>query len=107
TNLQSGQGLLPRLMSDKAYADQSLTEFTALVRQLNDAVAKINNGNGTAGKIINDPAVYESINDILIGINESKMLRWLIRSRQQKGIEKRYDTSTQPQPATPTNKSEA
>src|SRR5436190_22991545 len=101
TNLQNGQGLLPRLMSDKAYADQSLAEFTSLVRQLNDAVAKINSGNGTAGKLISDPSVYESINDILIGINESKMLRWLIRNRQQKGIEKRYDTTTQPS----TNKS--
>jgi phospholipid/cholesterol/gamma-HCH transport system substrate-binding protein len=103
TNMQNGQGLLPRLMNDKAYADQSLAEFTALVRQLNESVSKLNNGNGTAGKIINDPSVYESINDILIGINESKMLRWLIRSRQQKGIEKRYDAMTQ-QPAT--NKSE-
>ncbi len=109
--LQSGQGLLPRLMSDKAYADQSLAEFTGLVRQLNDAVNKINSGNGTAGKLINDPSVYESINDILIGINESKMLRWLIRNRQQKGIEKRYDTSVQqpvpPPPPPATNKSEA
>jgi len=104
TSLQNGQGLLPRLMNDKTYADQSLAEFTGLVHQLNDAVAKINNGNGTAGKIINDPSVYESINDILIGINESKMLRWLIRNRQQKGIEKRYDATTQ-QPAT--TKSEA
>src|SRR5437763_8718559 len=90
TNLQNGQGLLPRLMSDKAYADQSLAEFTSLVRQLNDSVAKINSGNGTAGKLISDPSVYESINDILIGINESKLLRWLIRNRQEKGIEKRY-----------------
>ena len=114
TNMQSGQGLLPRLMNDKAYADQALGEFTGLVRQLNDAVAKINNGNGTAGKMINDPSVYESINDILIGINESKMLRWLIRNRQQKGIEKRYEATTTQQPAPPppppapaTNKSEA
>ena len=112
SNMQNGQGLLPRLMNDKAYADQSLAEFTGLVRQLNEAVAKINSGNGTAGKLINDPAVYESINDILIGINESKMLRWLIRNRQQKGIEKRYDAGVQ-QPAPPpppppaTNKSEA
>src|ERR1041385_3620774 len=104
TSLQNGQGLLPRLMNDKQYADQSLAEFTNLVHQLDDAVSKLNNGQGTAGKIINDPSVYESINDILIGINESKMLRWLIRNRQQKGIEKRYDATTQ-QPAT--TKSEA
>jgi hypothetical protein len=62
--------------------------------------------------LINDPAVYESINDILIGINESQMLRWLIRNRQQKGIEKRYDAGVeQPAPPPPpppaTNKSEA
>jgi len=102
TSYQNGQGLVPRLMNDKAYADQALNEFTGLVHQLNDTVAKINRGEGTAGKLVNDPSVYESVNDILIGINESKLLRWLIRNRQQSGIQKRYDTeSTKPAPATP------
>jgi phospholipid/cholesterol/gamma-HCH transport system substrate-binding protein len=99
---QSGQGLVPRLMNDKAYADQALAEFTGLLRQLNDTVAKVNRGEGTAGKLISDPSVYESVNDILIGINESKLLRWLIRNRQQSGIQKRYDTeSGKPPAATP------
>ena len=89
SNLQSGQGLVPRLMTDKEYGDQALTEFTSLVHQLNEAVTKLNSGQGTVGKLINDPSVYESINDILIGINESKMLRWLIRDRQQAGINQR------------------
>jgi phospholipid/cholesterol/gamma-HCH transport system substrate-binding protein len=87
--VQKGQGLLPRLINDKEYADKALGEFAELVHELNDVVTKINSGNGTAGKLIADPAVYESINDILIGINESKMLRWLIRNRQKSGIEKR------------------
>jgi hypothetical protein len=65
-------------------------------------VAKLNRGEGTAGKLVNDPSVYESVNDILIGINESKLLRWLIRNRQQSGIQKRYDTeSSKPAPAAP------
>ena len=88
---QKGEGLLPRLLNDKAYGDEALAEFTTLVRQLNLVVAKINNGEGTAGKIISDPSLYESVNDILIGINESKLLRWLIRNRQQSGIEKRVE----------------
>jgi len=100
-SFKTGQGLLPRLMNDKVYADQSLAEFTGLVRQLNEAVAKINAGQGTAGKVINDPGVYESINDILIGINESKLLRWLIRNRQEKGIEKRYQIEQGKPPAPP------
>ena len=102
-SLKNGQGLVPRLMNDKVYADQSLAEFTGLVRQLNDSVAKINAGQGTAGKMINDPSVYESINDILIGINESKLLRWLIRNRQEKGIEKRYQIEQTKPPAPSTS----
>ena len=93
-SLQSGQGLIPRLINDKAAGDQALSEFTGLVSQLNLAVQKINNGEGTAGKLISDPSVYESINDILIGINESKLLRWLIRNRQQSGMNKRATTTT-------------
>jgi len=111
STLQSGQGIVPRLLSDKQYGDQALNEFTSLLQQLNEAVRKINNGEGTAGKLISDPSIYESVNDILIGINESKLLRWLIRNRQESGIQKRYDEQKQappPQPApapVPTEKS--
>jgi phospholipid/cholesterol/gamma-HCH transport system substrate-binding protein len=98
---QNGQGLVPRLMNDKAYGDQALNEFTGLLKQLNDTVAKVNRGEGTAGKLISDPSVYESVNDILIGINESKLLRWLIRNRQQSGIQKRYDTESKPSGSAP------
>jgi phospholipid/cholesterol/gamma-HCH transport system substrate-binding protein len=101
SSLQTGEGLVPRLLNDKAYGDQALTEFSALVHQLNEVVTKINTGGGTAGKLISDPSMYESINDILIGINESKLLRWLIRSRQQSGIEKRVQEQKKVAPAQP------
>jgi len=103
--LKSGDGLVPRLVNDKKFADETLREFNLLVNQLSEAARKLNQGEGTAGKLIADPAVYESINDILIGINESKMLRWLIRNRQGKGIETRYEDERRaappPQPADP------
>ena len=99
STMQKGEGLVPRLMNDKAYGDAALAEFGGLVKQLNELVAKINNGQGTAGKLVTDPGVYESINDILIGINESKLLRWLIRNRQQAGIEKRVDEVQKAPPA--------
>jgi phospholipid/cholesterol/gamma-HCH transport system substrate-binding protein len=91
-SLQTGQGILPRVLNDKEYGDQALNEFSGLLTQLNQTVARLNRGEGTAGKLISDPSVYESVNDILIGINESKLLRWLIRNRQQSGIQKRYET---------------
>ncbi|MGZ8853158.1 MAG: MlaD family protein [Thermoanaerobaculia bacterium] len=99
TSMSKGEGLVPRLMNDKQYGDQALAEFTLLVTQLNETVRKINAGEGTAGKLIADPSLYESVNDILIGINESRMLRWLIRNRQQEGIEKRFDQEQRRPPA--------
>ena len=101
-SMQTGQGLVPRLLNDKAAGDQVIGEFTGLVHQLNEAVTKLNSGQGSAGNLISDPSVYESINDILIGINESKLLRWLIRNRQQKGIEKRVQTQQKQPPPPPT-----
>jgi phospholipid/cholesterol/gamma-HCH transport system substrate-binding protein len=99
--VEKGEGLLPRLLNDKQYADQALTEFALLAHQLNEVVGKINNGQGTAGKLISDPTLFESVNDILIGINESKLLRWLIRNRQQSGIEKRYNQEQKQQQQNP------
>jgi hypothetical protein len=99
--LQTGEGLVPRLLNDKVYGDQAMGEFNSLLTQLNTTVRKLNGGEGTAGKLISDPSVYESINDILIGINESKLLRWLIRNRQQSGIQKRVNTQTSAPNQTP------
>src|SRR5260370_6744929 len=96
--LKNGQGLVPRLMNAKQYGDQALAEFTALVHQLNEAVVKLNAGQGTAGRLITDPSVYKPINAIQITLNHSNMLRWFIRNRQQHGIEKRGDTEQKDSP---------
>lgn len=105
--LKTGEGLLPRLINDREYGDQTLREFQGLVSQLNDAARKVSEGEGTAGRLISDPSLYEAINDIVIGINESKLLRWFVRNRQQKGIETRYkaaqrvEKTAEPAPAQP------
>jgi len=86
-----GEGMIPRLVNDEEYAAKTLLEFQQLTERLNEVARQLAEGDGTAGRIIQDPAIYESINDILIGINESAMLRWLVKRSQSKGIEKRYE----------------
>jgi phospholipid/cholesterol/gamma-HCH transport system substrate-binding protein len=97
--LSTGEGLLPRLIEDREYADDTLAEFNQLISRLNESARQLSEGEGTAGRLIADPTVYESINDILIGINESRMLRWLIRNRQAAGIRSRYDAAQEAPPA--------
>ncbi len=102
--LKTGEGLVPRLVNDREYAEQMLGEFRVFVKRLTEVARKLNEGEGTAGRLISDPSMYEAVNDILIGVNESKLLRWFIRNRQQSGIEKRYETE---KPAPPSKSSPA
>jgi hypothetical protein len=89
--LESSEGLMQKLLTDEAYAREVTENLRQMVERLNLLSEKLTAGEGTAAKLINDPAIYEAINDIVVGIEESRLLRWLIRNRQKAGIEKRYD----------------
>jgi phospholipid/cholesterol/gamma-HCH transport system substrate-binding protein len=90
-DLKSGNGLLGQLVSDGDFSKEFLDDLKKLSSHLANVAAKLDSTEGTAGRLIADPAVHAAIDDILVGINESKLLRWLIRDRQRSGIKKRYD----------------
>ena len=85
-----GEGLLHKLLGDEEYGRKITTDLNDLVENLKRLSEKLDGGNGTLGQFLENPEAYEALNDVLVGINESKTLRWLIRNRQKKGIKKRY-----------------
>ncbi len=93
--LDSGKGLLPAMLNDEAMAGQILGDLQQMLENLNLVSEKLASGDGTLGRLIEDPEIYEALNDIVVGVNESKMLRWLIRNRQKSGIEVRYDSEVE------------
>lgn len=101
-DLADKDGLLQKLLRDEEYADRVASDLDELLTRLNDLTAKMTDGDGTVARLLNDPEIYQSLNDILIGVDESWMLRWLIRNRQKAGIESRYEElrSEQPGPET-------
>ena len=94
--LERGDALLPKLLSDEEYGKQTAEDLRRMIESLRSVAEKLDKGDGSAARLINDPAFAEALDDIVIGVNESKMLRWLIRNRQQKGIEKRYEDAGGP-----------
>ena len=84
------QGLLQRFFNDEDFADEVTGNLKQLIENLNLVSEKLDRGDGALGQIINDPHLYQAMNDIVVGINESKLLRWLIRNRQKTGIERRF-----------------
>jgi phospholipid/cholesterol/gamma-HCH transport system substrate-binding protein len=93
TDLEKSNALLPRLVKDETYGREVTEQLRQTVQNLNEASRKLSQGNGSAAKLINDPQIYDAVNDIIVGVNQSRLLRWLIRNRQKKGIETRYDAT--------------
>ena len=89
--IQSGDGLLSRMVNDEDFAQQLTQELQQLLQNLRVVSERIADSQGTLGLLISDPEIYEAMNDIIVGVDESSMLRWLVRNRQKKGIQKRYD----------------
>ncbi|HET7453693.1 MAG TPA: MlaD family protein [Thermoanaerobaculia bacterium] len=90
-DLEHGKGLLPVLLHDPAFAADFRRHVGNFTMHLDSISEKLDSGDGSIGKLINDPALYDAANDIVVGVNESKLLRWLIRDRQKRGIEDRYN----------------
>lgn len=97
--LEKGDGALPLLIRDEGFGREFTRNLKNFSGHLDSIGRKLDEGEGSAGRLINDPALFEAANDILIGIDESKLLRWLVRNRQKSGIQKRYDDSRTPAPA--------
>ena len=89
-NLNSGKGALPTLLHDEAFSREFTGNLRSLSKRLDSIARKLDEGQGTVGKLINDPAIFDAANHLVVGIDESKLLRWLIRNRQRSGIRRRY-----------------
>ncbi len=89
--IESGDGLLGKMIHDDNFATQLTEDLQHLLQNLRVVSEKIAQSEGTLGLLISDPQVYDAMNDIIVGIDESWMLSWLIRNRQKKGIEVRYE----------------
>jgi len=63
--LDRAQGLLPRLFEDRAYADETLDNLRQSSRDLRDILHKINTSQGTIGLMVNDPALYTRVKELI------------------------------------------
>jgi phospholipid/cholesterol/gamma-HCH transport system substrate-binding protein len=88
------QALLPRLLEDEAYGREVSEGLRETVRHLDTASDRLVEGKGSAALLLNDPGIYDAINDVIVGVNRSPMLRWLIQNRQKAGIKQRYQDAT-------------
>lgn len=93
--LSTGKGTLPRLMKDKEFADGFLEDLQSLVHSLESAAEKLDKGDGTAGAFINDPQLYQDLEDVVRGVKNNKVVSWFIRKERKKGEKLRNKEESQ------------
>lgn len=88
-SLNKNGGLVNRLVTDQDYGREVSAKLRSTLDNLSKVSGKLASGQGTLGKLIDDPGVYNGLKDVVVGVNQNKALRWLVQNRQQAGMAKR------------------
>jgi len=87
SRLEAGEGLFGRLLNDPEYSEGVARDLRRTVTNLAEITEKINQGDGTLGALVNDRTVYDGLEDVVAGMNDSKFARWLLKHYRKRGIE--------------------
>ncbi len=86
-DLKEGQGTLGTLIKDKQYSEELLGNIRRMSQDLAGIAEKLNRGDGTLGQLINDPQLHEDLKHIIRGVQNSKLMSWMIRHYREEGEE--------------------
>lgn len=80
TAVAEGDGLLHRLVYEPVGDEEDpVVELARAAERLNAVLAKVDEGEGTLGLLVNDPSLYEDLRMLLGGAQRSFVVRSLIR----------------------------
>ena len=88
-HLDRGEGLAGRLLKDDEYGERIAANLERLTASLASSTGKIDRGEGSLGVLINDPSVVEGLNNVIYGMENSRIAGGLIRHYREKGEKER------------------
>jgi len=88
-NLKGKKSIAGKLINDKVYGDEVMKDLKLTMRSLASITAKIDTGHGSIGSLINDRDLYVGLQDIVLGVQNSKLTKWLIQNRRKAGEKER------------------
>jgi phospholipid/cholesterol/gamma-HCH transport system substrate-binding protein len=86
-DLKEGRGTIGTLISDREYSEELLGNIKRMSEDLAGIAEKLNRGDGTLGQLINDPQLHEDLKHIIRGVQNSKLMSWMIRHYREEGEE--------------------
>lgn len=86
-SLRAGKGLAGALIGDDERAQRVANNLDASLANLASITRKIDEGQGTLGKLVNEPTLHEDATLLMRGVRESKIATWLLRRFYREGKE--------------------
>jgi len=85
TEIAESRGLLYTLTRDEAYGMRVSANIEKASYHLASILEKIDEGDGTASLLINDPSLYQGVYEVVYGLQHSGISKWYIRRKQRQG----------------------
>ena len=90
--LQVSEGsLVHRLLADDAYGAKVAEDLSATARHVKSIAQKLDTGEGSAARFINEGRVHEGVDDIVRGVERSWFVSWVLKRKQKKGFQEKVD----------------
>lgn len=83
--LSTSKGLLYKMTEDEAYAERVSQNIEKASSHLASILAKIDEGDGTAALVVNDPSLYQGLYEVVYGLEHSGLSKWYIQKKRKKG----------------------
>ncbi|RMG47430.1 MAG: MCE family protein [Acidobacteria bacterium] len=83
--LDERRGLVERLVADEELADRLARNVDETMARLASITRKIDEGEGTLGLLVNEPTLYDDVEQLITGMRRSRLVSWLLRRYHRKG----------------------
>ena len=85
--------------SAQVKGDIEKAQLRESLKHLNQILAKVNNGTGTLGALVNDPALYYDVRALMGGANRNQLVRTVVRKAVREADEAASEEASQPDKA--------
>lgn len=83
--ISQSRGLLYKMTEDEAYGERVAQNIEKASAHLASILEKIDEGDGTASLVVNDPSLYQGLYEVVYGLEHSGLSKWYIQKKRKKG----------------------
>ena len=89
--LEASESFAARVLFDPDYGERLSIELEGTVTELHAILAKVNSGEGTLGKLVNESELHEGLERIVNGVETSWFVKYLLRKKEKRGFREEVD----------------